>query len=125
DRMDDIFVRDPAAAVDIGDQPDPQARERCREIDHGHRDARDLELVSFVRVAVRAGPRDGSDAGREERFQDGAPTDRHRRYSNRIVNLYEELSWRGMVYDATDGVPHLLATEHATAYIGFDPTAAS
>ena len=30
-----------------------------------------------------------------------------------------------MVYDATDGVPHLLATEHATAYIGFDPTASS
>src|SRR3954463_3820269 len=39
--------------------------------------------------------------------------------------LYDELKWRGMVYDATEGVADLLAKESATAYIGFDPTAPS
>src|SRR6266436_288014 len=41
------------------------------------------------------------------------------------MNLYDEFAWRGMVFDATDGVPELLARERATAYIGFDPTASS
>jgi len=41
------------------------------------------------------------------------------------VNLFEELQWRGMVFDATDGVADLLATRSITAYIGFDPTSAS
>src|SRR3954453_11930222 len=42
-----------------------------------------------------------------------------------MTNLFDELQWRGMVYDATEGVNDLLATEHVTAYIGFDPTASS
>lgn len=41
------------------------------------------------------------------------------------MDLYSELAWRGMVYDTTDGLPELLATESVTAYVGFDPTAAS
>jgi tyrosyl-tRNA synthetase len=40
-------------------------------------------------------------------------------------NLFDELTWRGMVFDATDGLPELLAKEPVTAYIGFDPTAPS
>jgi tyrosyl-tRNA synthetase len=40
-------------------------------------------------------------------------------------NLFEELTWRGMVYDATDGLAEILAKEHVTAYVGFDPTASS
>src|SRR5258705_3790834 len=39
--------------------------------------------------------------------------------------LYDELKWRGMVYDATEGLADLFAREHVTAYIGFDPTASS
>src|SRR5688572_2129131 len=39
--------------------------------------------------------------------------------------LFEELEWRGMVSEATDGVRDALATERLTAYIGFDPTASS
>ncbi len=39
--------------------------------------------------------------------------------------LFEELEWRGMVSESTDGVREALATERVTAYIGFDPTAAS
>ena len=41
------------------------------------------------------------------------------------MNLYEELQWRGMLYDATDGVREALAQPGITGYIGFDPTAAS
>jgi len=42
-----------------------------------------------------------------------------------MMTLYEELSWRGLVYDATEGVQEALEKEHVTAYIGFDPTASS
>ena len=41
------------------------------------------------------------------------------------MNLFEELVWRGLVSEATDGVRDALANEHVTAYIGFDPTASS
>jgi tyrosyl-tRNA synthetase len=41
------------------------------------------------------------------------------------MNLFEEFQWRGMVSEATEGVREALATEHVTAYIGFDPTASS
>src|SRR6266702_1073568 len=41
------------------------------------------------------------------------------------MNLFDELQWRGMVFDATDGVAELLGTRPITAYIGFDPTASS
>src|SRR5919112_5789635 len=42
-----------------------------------------------------------------------------------MTNLVDELQWRGMVYDATEGLKALLAAERVTAYIGFDPTADS
>src|SRR5207302_10768338 len=42
-----------------------------------------------------------------------------------MSNLYDELSWRGLVYHATDGVAESFAKERVTAYIGFDPTASS
>ena len=41
------------------------------------------------------------------------------------MTLFDELQWRGMVSDATDGVRDALTTGHVTAYIGFDPTASS
>jgi tyrosyl-tRNA synthetase len=41
------------------------------------------------------------------------------------VNVYDEFQWRGMVYDATEGLAELLATQSLTGYIGFDPTASS
>ena len=41
------------------------------------------------------------------------------------MDLYGELAWRGLVYDATEGVRDALAREKVTGYIGFDPTAAS
>src|SRR3954467_13926644 len=41
------------------------------------------------------------------------------------MNLFDELTWRGLVYDATDGLADAFANERVTAYIGFDPTASS
>src|ERR671918_2645244 len=41
------------------------------------------------------------------------------------MDLYGELEWRGLVYDATEGLRDVLARERLTGYIGFDPTASS
>ncbi len=41
------------------------------------------------------------------------------------MNLYEEFQWRGMLYDATEGMQETLAKQSITGYVGFDPTAAS
>lgn len=40
-------------------------------------------------------------------------------------SVFEELKWRGLVYDYTEGLPDLLANEKVTVYIGFDPTSNS
>src|SRR3954469_8995058 len=40
-------------------------------------------------------------------------------------SLLDELSWRGMVYQHTDGLADALATGSGDAYAGFDPTASS
>ncbi len=41
------------------------------------------------------------------------------------MNFIEELRWRGMLHDMTPGAEEKLAEGSQTAYIGFDPTAAS
>ncbi len=41
------------------------------------------------------------------------------------VNVLDEFRWRGLLYDRTEGLDQVLATESVTAYIGFDPTASS
>src|SRR4029453_18846110 len=41
------------------------------------------------------------------------------------MTVYDELEWRGIVYDATEGVRDVLAQGKLTCYIGFDPTASS
>jgi tyrosyl-tRNA synthetase len=41
------------------------------------------------------------------------------------MSVFEELQWRGMYSDATDGAKDALSTGKVTAYIGFDPTASS
>ncbi|HEV7593812.1 MAG TPA: tyrosine--tRNA ligase [Gemmatimonadaceae bacterium] len=40
-------------------------------------------------------------------------------------SLLDELTWRGMVYQHTDGLADALATDSVSAYAGFDPTADS
>lgn len=41
------------------------------------------------------------------------------------ANIYDELKWRGMIYDQIDGVEKLLKEKKVTLYNGFDPTADS
>ena len=41
------------------------------------------------------------------------------------MDLFSEFEWRGLVYDATEGLRQLVTREKLTTYIGFDPTAAS
>ena len=41
------------------------------------------------------------------------------------MDLIEDLAWRGMVSESTDGLRDALAAGPVTAYIGFDPTADS
>ena len=41
------------------------------------------------------------------------------------MDLFGELEWRGLIYDATEGVRDELARGNVTGYVGFDPTAAS
>src|SRR5512132_438123 len=40
-------------------------------------------------------------------------------------SLLDELSWRGMIYQHTDGLVDALATSEVSAYVGFGPTASS
>src|SRR5438034_6192923 len=42
-----------------------------------------------------------------------------------LDDLFGEFEWRGQVANATEGARELLAGDKVTAYIGFDPTAAS
>jgi len=42
-----------------------------------------------------------------------------------MTNLYDDLESRGLVHSASDGVREALGAGAVTAYIGFDPTAAS
>jgi tyrosyl-tRNA synthetase len=41
------------------------------------------------------------------------------------MNLYEDLKWRGLVAEASEGVDEVLEARKVSGYIGFDPTAAS
>ena len=41
------------------------------------------------------------------------------------TGVLEELEWRGLIHQYTDGVPAALARGSASAYIGFDPTGSS
>jgi len=42
-----------------------------------------------------------------------------------MSTVFDELTWRGQVYDSTENLADSLAREHVTAYVGFDPTASS
>jgi tyrosyl-tRNA synthetase len=42
-----------------------------------------------------------------------------------VKNAFEELKWRGLVYDQTESVPQVISEEKVTVYNGFDPTADS
>ncbi|HFE37575.1 MAG TPA: tyrosine--tRNA ligase [Gammaproteobacteria bacterium] len=39
-----------------------------------------------------------------------------------MKNVFDELKWRGLLYDATEGMEDILLKEKVTIYTGFDPT---
>jgi tyrosyl-tRNA synthetase len=41
------------------------------------------------------------------------------------MNVFDEFKWRGLIYDATEGLNDILAREKISVYIGFDPSAPS
>jgi tyrosyl-tRNA synthetase len=41
------------------------------------------------------------------------------------MNVFDEFKWRGLVYDSTEGLREAFENEKISAYIGFDPSAAS
>jgi tyrosyl-tRNA synthetase len=41
------------------------------------------------------------------------------------MNVFDEFQWRGLVYDATEGLREAFESEKISAYIGFDPSASS
>ncbi|HEX8136630.1 MAG TPA: tyrosine--tRNA ligase [Pyrinomonadaceae bacterium] len=41
------------------------------------------------------------------------------------MSMYAEFKWRGMISDETEGLEEVLSKEKVSAYIGFDPSAAS
>jgi len=41
------------------------------------------------------------------------------------MNLFDELNWRGIIYEATPGLRKVLAKRKIAGYIGFDPSASS
>jgi tyrosyl-tRNA synthetase len=41
------------------------------------------------------------------------------------MNILDEFKWRGLVYDATEGLREAFDSQKITAYIGFDPSAPS
>jgi tyrosyl-tRNA synthetase len=42
-----------------------------------------------------------------------------------MTSVFDDLAWRGLVSDSTQGLAELLSVSPLTAYIGFDPTASS
>jgi tyrosyl-tRNA synthetase (EC 6.1.1.1) len=42
-----------------------------------------------------------------------------------MTTILDELRWRGLLYESSDGLDELLARERVTLYIGFDPSADS
>jgi hypothetical protein len=70
--------RDPPAAVEIGDESDPQAVQRGRQTANGQIAVCDDELMALVEIAVSTGCRDCAGGGCDRAFQHRAPCDCHR-----------------------------------------------
>ncbi|MBT9174565.1 MAG: Tyrosine--tRNA ligase 1 [candidate division WS2 bacterium] len=41
------------------------------------------------------------------------------------MNIFEELKWRDLIYDSTEGLEEAIASDIFTVYVGIDPTASS
>ena len=88
---------------------------RGRQTDDGHVGPRHRQPVPLVEIAVRAESGHGSGRGCREGLEDRAacrsPSADIVAFGFDVTNLYHELSWRGMVSEATDGLADLLERE--------------
>ena len=100
-------------------EPDAdQPLEHLPPIEDAPVDGRPRSLAHRIRSVVRL---EGGKARANSSLRDSArPAIVRRR-----MDLYEELEWRGMMSEATEGLRDALAAGRVTAYIGFDPTADS
>ncbi|HEY94057.1 MAG TPA: tyrosine--tRNA ligase [Dehalococcoidia bacterium] len=39
-----------------------------------------------------------------------------------MMSVFDELKWRGLIYDSTEGLEEVLAKEKISAYVGYDPS---
>ena len=78
--------------------------------------------------ALRIAPQDAlPDSFIEHSFNEYGSSPPRKRFvvKEMVLNIYDELEWRGLIYDGTEGVREHLAENKVTLYIGFDPTAKS
>ena len=71
-------MRDPEAAVDVGDESDAKAGQRRGQFHHWNSSACDLELVAGVQEAIGAGSGERRRARAEHAVEDRAAAGRHR-----------------------------------------------
>ena len=74
----DIVVRDEETAVSVCDEADAESRKRQRQSGDRNGRARNLQVMAFVRVTVRAGTGECAGAGDERALEERAAGDRHR-----------------------------------------------
>lgn len=77
-------------------------------------------LFYWVNLAEPAEKNEGKNQSMNVQAQDQTTTS-----PSAANSIFEELQWRGLVYDHTEEIPDLLATQKITLYNGFDPTADS
>jgi tyrosyl-tRNA synthetase len=125
--MHDVFGGHRRAVMNVGQQADAKSVELGCEPGNRKVRARDLEVMPLVRSAVHAHACGRADRGRKGAFERRAAREPHisRLYSTPLMDVYGEFEWRGIVYDATEGLRETLARDTVTAYSGFDPTASS
>ena len=125
DRSRDVLGRHNGAVMHVGDHPDAQSVERRRQAAHQHVACDALDVVTLVHDAVSAHARDCADRDRGGRPKKVPARHAHAPSiysweSGRIrdqgsgsgitMTLFEELEWRGMVAESTEGVREALAT---------------
>jgi tyrosyl-tRNA synthetase len=112
--------------VKIRNQANTEAGERGAETRHRNAGAQNLNLVPRVRRAIDSSANQSTYAARHERLDRCAPAYQHRiMIMDCMSDLFFELEWRGLVYDATQGAKEMLARDKVTVYLGCDPSAPS
>ena len=126
DRVRDVSCGHHLTVMKVGNQSDTQPAERRRKPGDRNRRVDDLNLMTGVRKAVGAAANSRAYTACYQRVERRAPAHQHGiMIRDSMSDLFGDLQWRGLVYDATHGARDLLAAGNVTVYSGFDPTASS